>query len=75
VTDSLRREDLDQTTPYEGLSESTQTVLRRAASYRRPRACQLTTEQAAEVDCDWLMVPSKRGLRQVVVSAGKAWAL
>lgn len=51
-------------------------MLRKAANYRYPRAMTLTPEQAAEIDSDWLMVPSKyRGLRQVVVSGGKAWAL
>jgi hypothetical protein len=72
-TDSLRRDS--NPTAYEALSEGTQAVLRRAASYRHPRTCKLSTEQAAEIDRDWLMVPSKRGPRQVVVSSVKCWAL
>lgn len=57
---------------FDSLDPEHQKVLRRAAGRG---AANSTPELAAAVGRDWLMVPSKRGLRQVVVTAERVWRI
>jgi hypothetical protein len=72
---AMSRDDMKPRTDthdFDQLSAEVQKVLKRAASRG---AANSTPEIFAAVGRDWLMVPSKRGLRQVVVTAERAFAL
>lgn len=61
-------------TTFERYSEPTQRALKLAARRAPGSAKPITAEVAAEVDQNWVMVPSKRGLQQVVVARkGDGW--
>jgi hypothetical protein len=75
-TDTLRR-DMKPATHLESFSPETQKALARAATRG---AANLTEAQAAEIGervnlPGWLMVPTKRGERQIAVSTGRAFRL
>lgn len=68
--DTLSRDDLKPHNPFQALAPATQKVLKRAASHGRST---LTPEMVKEIDRDWIMVPSKKGLRQVVCNSTRAF--
>jgi hypothetical protein len=71
--DILSRMNITSKTPaFDALSSEIQKVLKRAASRG---AANSTPEIFASVGRDWLMVPSKKGLRQVVVTAERAYRI
>lgn len=70
--DSLRRDDLVAAPIFDTLPADVQTVLKRAAN----RGTANGPDDLREiVDRDWIMVPTKKGQRQVVVTAGRAYRL
>lgn len=77
MTDSLVRDDLmgSQTAVYDRLPAAVQKVLLRAASRGRAAAAVGLLAPVAEECGGWLMVPSRRGLRQVVISEGVAFRI
>lgn len=73
--DTLRRDDFapaSDTAHFDALDTASQIVLRRAASRG---AANCTPEMFECVGRDWLMVPSKLGPRQVVVTESRAFRL
>ena len=70
--DTIRRDDLKPVSRFEALPADVRRVLARAAA--RGAANSTPAIQAA-VGADWIMVPSKRGLRQVVVTATRAFVI
>jgi hypothetical protein len=71
--DSLSRDDLKPFCPFAPLrlsSEPTKRALKRAASHG---VAILTPAMVQEIDRDWIMVPSKKGLRQVVCNTRRAF--
>ncbi len=74
-TDGLTRSDMrpfTDLTNFERMSPATRAILKRAASRG---AANSTPDAFVEVGQDWLMVPSKRGKRQVVITATRAFRL
>ena len=56
-------------TAFERYAESTQAILKRAATRGTANS---TPEAFADVGRDWVMVETKKGLRQVVITAKRA---
>lgn len=71
--DTLSRSDIKPVSHFASLSADLQRLLKRAASYGRVSHEALSREAVG--DRDWIMVPSKRGLRQVVIEVGKAYRI
>ncbi len=70
--DTIRRDDLKPVSRFEALPADVQAILKRAASRG---AANSTPAILAAVGADWIMVPSKRGLRQVAVTATRAFVI
>ena len=77
MLDSIRRTDLKQPTHFETFSAATQKALVKAAT---SGSAELTSEQFDEIALrinvpSWLMVPTRKGDRQVAVIYRLAYVL
>jgi hypothetical protein len=70
--DKLSRDDIKNTDLFGQLASEIQVILNRAAMRG---AANGPDDLRTIVGCDWIMVPTKMGQRQVVVTAGRAYLI